>query len=232
VWGTLRAETVFSGDMPADDLGDWLTERFGARNERLVTDPGLDPVLATTRAELIDRIEELNAERSEYETKYRKAVAVGRETDDDERLRELARLARAAKRGYERRTDEMERSAIRLAAVLTVEALRGVDDRDDADAVESAVLEELSDTVMDGPAALDGLLDLSQVETVRAATAFDGDPLDSATEDPVTGHPPPSPPPTAVDLDEIDLGDGVDDEVDAGEEIEVDVDVDVDIEDY
>lgn len=204
-----------------DDLGDWLTERFGARDERLVTDPDLDPVLATTRTELSERIETLDSERSEYETKYRKAVAVGRETDDDERLRELARLAKAAKRRYERRSDELERTALRLAAVLTVEALRGVDDRDDTDAVESAVLTALTDAMLDGPTALDDRLTLSRVEAVRAATAFEGDPLDWVVEDSVPGHPPPSPP-TDVDLDEIDL----DEETDVDSELEVDLELD------
>lgn len=154
--------------MAADDLADWLTERFGTRDERLVTDPGLDDDLRELiRQERID-IDRYRRQHTEWRNQFEQLVGEGLPPDDPERTVVKTR-AEAAMRKAERAAEQVAGAQRRLTAMLVVEVLRetgeGVPTPDETRQPVTRRLREAE-------------IPLDRLEAVHAALAIDDpDPL-------------------------------------------------------
>jgi vacuolar-type H+-ATPase subunit D/Vma8 len=83
------------------ELGEWLEEEVGTRDERLVTDPDLAAPLVAAREEVLDQLIGTIAEIKDLRETYRESL---QETDrldrDDPQFEELLQEAKLAKRRF------------------------------------------------------------------------------------------------------------------------------------
>lgn len=176
--------------MSSDDLGAWLEERFGTRDDRLVTDPDLAEPLVAAREELVEGITGAVAAREELRETYRESLERAASLDrDDDRFDELVREAKLAKKRHRRPTTRFARLRRRLTAVLVVDAFRSFDGVQDLDT-------ELSDALYDRFSAAER--DVPEIErtalederdTVLDAFAFDVEVTSPSDASETTGFP-------------------------------------------
>jgi hypothetical protein len=224
----------------SDDLADWLTERFGTREKRLVTDPGLEEPLVVIREELTAQLAGIVSRQAELEERYRESLRRGAERDaDDPQRKELLREAQLAKKRYKLRSEQLVRRRRRLVAVLVVEVLREFDGIPDPEGELPIVLtKRFSETRRDVPgfdSVEDG--DLTDVADV-VCEAFDFDvqlwpTLDLETEGPETvGFPGEHTHDGQIDEDQIDISTDVDDHGSSPVDLDEEIDIDIEDEDH
>jgi hypothetical protein len=116
--GRVRSDGTLLGNVPTDDLADWLEERFGARGERLLTDPEIEPELAAQVTKWRREREAIEAELSDLSARHQDLVQQEGTAEEAEQVRE------AHGRVRERRVHAEER----LAVLLVLQVLRETGD--------------------------------------------------------------------------------------------------------
>lgn len=187
-------------------LGEWLAERFGARDEHLLVELGLDGELRKARLLHERRIEELADQCEAYEAEYEAAVRAGAETADDERAA-YAEWAERARDLYARRTALGELQTERLAAVLAVDELRHASRVPTATSAPRETVEARLTEAAAGSPALEAFKPLTDcLDAIREALKLEGDPLAPPQNDASMDPPEPPPdPPDDLELDDDDL---------------------------
>jgi hypothetical protein len=126
-------------------LEDWLVDRFGARDERLLTDPDLTEKLRDDEQKVRKQWQLDRRELKALDETFEQTVETARTADGVERD-ELARKAALMKKKYQVRQRRSLVVGERLAAVSVVRTLRELDDDvPDPDATERPVRTALRD---------------------------------------------------------------------------------------
>lgn len=197
----------------SDDLGAWLEEQFGARDERLVTDPDLDAAVEAAEDDLRDRIESIVDERGELAERYRRALLrvreLGEETAFDEghdRQRELVGHAKKVKRRDGRLSRELSQLRQRALALRCLETLR---EFGTVPAPGPELRERLFERLQRAEGDDDSLLDGMPYDFAPVEEAFDFEarlrehPDPDTTEVPGEHDPSDGLDPEAIDLDDV-----------------------------
>lgn len=201
--GRVRSGATLVGNVPTDDLADWLEERFDARGERLLSDSGLDVELRKARLLLERRVTELADQCEAYEAEYEAAVRAGADTTDEAARAAYAEWAERARELYGRRTAAGEILTERLAAVLAVDELRHANRISTPTSAPREAVETRFANAETGLPALEEFGPLTDcMDAVREALGLEGDPLAPPQRDAFEDPPEPPPdPPEDLDLD-------------------------------